>query len=55
MKQQQLTSLGFPKHSLAALLMTYCNFAADKKYQLADWRIRFVFRLLYPSRSHPCL
>ncbi|EPB86354.1 hypothetical protein HMPREF1544_06893 [Mucor circinelloides 1006PhL] len=32
--------LDFPHHSLAYLLKTYCNFDADKKYQLADWRIR---------------
>jgi exosome complex exonuclease RRP6 len=29
-------------HSLSFLLRFYCNFHADKKYQLADWRIRFV-------------
>ncbi|KAJ2845073.1 exosome nuclease subunit [Coemansia erecta] len=27
-------------HSLAHLLRVYCNYDADKKYQLADWRIR---------------
>ncbi|KAI8384297.1 ribonuclease H-like domain-containing protein [Radiomyces spectabilis] len=32
--------LEFPHHSLAYLLQKYCNFIADKKYQLADWRIR---------------
>ncbi|KAI9359381.1 ribonuclease H-like domain-containing protein [Pilaira anomala] len=32
--------LEFPHHSLAYLLKKYCNFDADKKYQLADWRIR---------------
>ncbi|GJJ15757.1 hypothetical protein Clacol_010035 [Clathrus columnatus] len=32
--------LDFPKHSLAALLEMYCDFTADKRYQLADWRIR---------------
>lgn len=32
--------LDFPRHSLAFLLKKYCNFDADKKYQLADWRIR---------------
>lgn len=30
----------FPRHGLAALLEMYCDFTADKKYQLADWRIR---------------
>ncbi|ORX44798.1 hypothetical protein DM01DRAFT_1312331 [Hesseltinella vesiculosa] len=32
--------LDFPKHSLAYLLEKYCQVLADKKYQLADWRIR---------------
>jgi exosome complex exonuclease RRP6 len=32
--------LEFPKFSLAYLLSYYCNVLADKKYQLADWRIR---------------
>ncbi|CAE6449838.1 hypothetical protein ACGC1H_005580 [Rhizoctonia solani] len=32
--------LGFPKHSLAALLARYTDFIPDKQYQLADWRIR---------------
>jgi exosome complex exonuclease RRP6 len=30
----------FPKHSLAALLEMFCDFTPDKRYQLADWRIR---------------
>lgn len=32
----------FPKHSLASLLEMYCDFTADKRYQLADWRIRYA-------------
>ncbi|KAF9236464.1 ribonuclease H-like domain-containing protein [Melanogaster broomeanus] len=32
--------LDFPKHGLANLLETYCDFIPDKRYQLADWRIR---------------
>ncbi|KAF8510838.1 ribonuclease H-like domain-containing protein [Gautieria morchelliformis] len=32
--------LDFPKHSLAALLEMFCDFTPDKRYQLADWRIR---------------
>ncbi|KAG8815666.1 exosome nuclease subunit [Serendipita sp. 399] len=32
--------LEFPKFSLAYLLSKYCDFTADKRYQLADWRIR---------------
>ncbi|KAJ2824111.1 exosome nuclease subunit, partial [Coemansia erecta] len=34
--------LNMQHHSLAHLLLTYCAFRADKKYQLADWRIRPV-------------
>ncbi|KAF8496091.1 hypothetical protein JB92DRAFT_2991336 [Gautieria morchelliformis] len=32
--------LDSPKHSLAALLEMFCDFKPDKRYQLADWRIR---------------
>ncbi|GAB5585904.1 exosome nuclease subunit [Umbelopsis nana] len=32
--------LELPGHSLAYLLKHYCDVDADKKYQLADWRIR---------------
>ncbi|TDL23207.1 hypothetical protein BD410DRAFT_173443 [Rickenella mellea] len=32
--------LDFPRHGLAALLAMYCDFIPDKRYQLADWRIR---------------
>jgi len=32
--------LGLPRLSLAWLLSNYCGIDADKKYQLADWRIR---------------
>lgn len=32
--------LGFAGGSLAFLLKKYIDFDADKKYQLADWRIR---------------
>ncbi|KAJ2882861.1 exosome nuclease subunit [Coemansia asiatica] len=32
--------LNMQHHSLAYLLKTYCEYDADKKYQLADWRIR---------------
>ncbi|KAJ1887561.1 exosome nuclease subunit, partial [Kickxella alabastrina] len=34
--------LNMGHHSLAHLLKEYCAFDADKKYQLADWRIRPV-------------
>ncbi len=36
--------LEFPRHGLATLLEMYCDFSPDKRYQLADWRIRSVFR-----------
>eukprot|EP00163_Fabomonas_tropica_P020027 TRINITY_DN351_c0_g1_i1.p1 TRINITY_DN351_c0_g1~~TRINITY_DN351_c0_g1_i1.p1 ORF type:complete len:909 (+),score=249.30 TRINITY_DN351_c0_g1_i1:264-2729(+) len=32
--------LEFPSYSLAYLLKYYCSVEADKKYQLADWRMR---------------
>ncbi|KAK7676364.1 hypothetical protein QCA50_020668 [Cerrena zonata] len=32
--------LDFPRHGLAALLEMYCDFTPDKRFQLADWRIR---------------
>ncbi|KAK6905601.1 hypothetical protein I203_106431 [Kwoniella mangroviensis CBS 8507] len=32
--------LQYTQRSLASLLKTYCNFEADKRYQMADWRIR---------------
>ncbi|OCH91136.1 hypothetical protein OBBRIDRAFT_753802 [Obba rivulosa] len=34
--------LEFPRHNLGTLLEMYCDFTADKRYQLADWRIRHV-------------
>ncbi|KAG8920828.1 exosome nuclease subunit [Tulasnella sp. 418] len=44
--------LDFPKKSLAALLSLYCNFTADKRYQLADWRIRpLPEEMLFYARS----
>ncbi|KAI0345691.1 hypothetical protein BDW22DRAFT_1426352 [Trametopsis cervina] len=32
--------LDFPRHALATLMEMYCDFTPDKRYQLADWRIR---------------
>ncbi|KAJ7730997.1 ribonuclease H-like domain-containing protein [Mycena maculata] len=32
--------LEFPRHGLVNLLEMYCDFVPDKRYQLADWRIR---------------
>jgi hypothetical protein len=32
--------LCLPSCSLAHLLEHYCGFKADKRYQLADWRVR---------------
>lgn len=34
------TALGFPQKSLKYLLERFCAFHANKKYQMADWRIR---------------
>jgi exosome complex exonuclease RRP6 len=33
-------SLAYPQASLASLLSRFIKFDADKKYQMADWRIR---------------
>ncbi|KAJ6020710.1 hypothetical protein N7540_006214 [Penicillium herquei] len=33
-------ALGYPKRSLKFLLQKFVNFEADKRYQMADWRIR---------------
>lgn len=35
-------SLGYAGGSLAFLLKKFINFDADKKYQMADWRIRYA-------------
>lgn len=32
--------LNFTQHSLAYLLSHFCQFEADKRYQMADWRMR---------------
>lgn len=45
-------ALGLEGHGLAFLLNTYVNFEADKRYQLADWRIRPLPKeMLYYARS----
>ena len=36
------SALNYPGKSLAYLLKKFVEFDADKKYQLADWRIRHV-------------
>ncbi|KKK22614.1 hypothetical protein P175DRAFT_0466354 [Aspergillus ochraceoroseus IBT 24754] len=33
-------ALGYPRRSLKFLLQKFVNFEADKRYQMADWRIR---------------
>lgn len=35
-------ALDFQQHGLANLLEAFCDFIPDKRYQLADWRIRYV-------------
>ena len=37
---QAARTLGMKQFGLAFLLQTYCSVLADKKYQLADWRVR---------------
>ncbi|PVF97620.1 hypothetical protein CPB86DRAFT_797921 [Serendipita vermifera] len=45
-------ALDLPRHSLAFLLSVYCDFTADKRYQLADWRIRpLPAEMLHYARS----
>lgn len=34
------SALGYPKRSLKFLLKKFVNFEADKRYQMADWRVR---------------
>ncbi|CAK7264057.1 exosome nuclease subunit [Sporothrix epigloea] len=44
--------LEYSKRSLAFLLERFANFEADKKYQMADWRIRpLPEEMLYYARS----
>jgi len=42
--------LDFQKHGLANLLEAFCDFIPDKRYQLADWRIRYVEILSFSRR-----
>ncbi|KAJ5601831.1 hypothetical protein N7510_011365 [Penicillium lagena] len=35
-----VSALGWPKRSLKVLLQKLVNFEADKRYQMADWRVR---------------
>ncbi|KAI0475535.1 ribonuclease H-like domain-containing protein [Xylariaceae sp. FL0804] len=45
-------ALGYPYKSLAYLLKRFVEFDADKKYQLADWRIRpLPAEMFYYARS----
>lgn len=46
------TKLAFPKRGLAYLLELYVNFEADKRFQMADWRIRpLPLEMLFYARS----
>ncbi|KAM0262434.1 hypothetical protein ACHAQJ_001685 [Trichoderma viride] len=45
-------ALHYPSRSLAFLLSKFVNFDADKRYQLADWRIRpLPEEMMYYARS----
>lgn len=45
-------SSDYPQHSLASLLTLFCDFTADKRYQVADWRIRpLPSEMLHYARS----
>lgn len=37
---QASRALNLARHSLDHLLTHFCSVASDKRYQLADWRIR---------------
>ncbi|KAL8727474.1 MAG: hypothetical protein Q9181_005697 [Wetmoreana brouardii] len=39
--------LGYPKNSLAYLLQRFTNFVPDKRYQMADWRMRPLPEQMY--------
>lgn len=39
---QASRALNLARHSLDHLLKHFCNADSDKRYQLADWRIRYV-------------
>ncbi|KAK4051155.1 exosome nuclease subunit [Microbotryomycetes sp. JL201] len=44
--------LGYQQHSLASLLQRFVGFEADKRYQIADWRIRpLPQEMLHYARS----
>lgn len=45
-------ALGYSGRSLAYLLKRFVDFDADKKYQMADWRIRYVIPFLSSLISH---
>ncbi|KAI0598362.1 ribonuclease H-like domain-containing protein [Biscogniauxia sp. FL1348] len=46
------SALQYPGRSLAYLLKRFVNFDADKKYQLADWRVRPIpEEMFYYARS----
>lgn len=58
--EQAATALHYPKRSLAYLLEKHVNFQAQKQYQLADWRVRFVvpqssLNFLANSRKQPAV
>ncbi|KAL9933666.1 hypothetical protein V8E36_007324 [Tilletia maclaganii] len=49
---QAAVILDYPMKGLAYLLERFCDFRADKKYQLADWRIRPLPKeMLYYARE----
>ncbi|KAL8720101.1 MAG: hypothetical protein Q9225_002977 [Loekoesia sp. 1 TL-2023] len=39
--------LGYPRHGLAYLLQRFAKFATDKRYQMADWRMRPLPKQMY--------
>lgn len=46
--------LGYSGLSLSYLLNKFCNFSPNKHFQLADWRIRFVFHKSVNTSNEVC-
>lgn len=49
---QAARTLGFSRFSLAYLLKYYCGIETNKKYQTADWRLRYSILLPYSNFSY---
>lgn len=50
---QASRALNLARHSLDHLLTQFCNVSSDKRFQLADWRIRYEQLHRAPISSFP--